>query len=76
MLLLGFGFVKTNVPRLSTEGVSGAIPVYCTAYGMTESEMSHVIIPSFPTPICTTTGRLRKRRFGNFFEIESRFYRS
>jgi len=48
ILFLGFGFGKANVQRLCTAGISGAIPVYCTAYGMTESEISYVIYPSFP----------------------------
>jgi hypothetical protein len=48
ILFLGFGFGRANVERLGTVGISGSVSVYCTAYGMTESEISHTIGPSFP----------------------------
>jgi hypothetical protein len=48
ILFLGFGFGRTNVDRLCTVGISGAVPVYCTAFGMTASEIANILCPSFP----------------------------
>lgn len=68
IFFLGFGFGRTNVDRLCTVGISGATPVYCTAYGMTTSEISHVICPAFPNhPGMHHNGTIADAQIRDFF---------
>lgn len=48
ILFFGFGFGRTNVARLGTKEISTSTGVYCTALGMTNSEIEYLIRPAFP----------------------------
>jgi hypothetical protein len=48
IFFLGFGFGKTNVARLGTAGITGAMRVFCTAFDMTDREIEYLIKPAFP----------------------------
>jgi hypothetical protein len=48
VFFLGFGFGKQNVARLQTSNIQPVIPVYCTAYGMTDAEIRTFVRPAFP----------------------------
>jgi len=49
VIFLGFSFGRTNVDRLNLDNISGQSHVLCSCYGMTESEIDHLITQPFMT---------------------------
>jgi hypothetical protein len=48
VIFLGFGFGKQNAARLQTSSIQATVPVYCTAYGMTQAEIVDLVNAAFP----------------------------
>jgi hypothetical protein len=48
VLFLGFGFGAKNVERLRVDRIPSTVPLTCTTYAMTPTEVLDVVIPAFP----------------------------
>jgi hypothetical protein len=48
VLFLGFGFGAKNVERLRLDRIPSTVPLTCTTYAMTPTEVLDLVIPAFP----------------------------